>query len=76
MKYLLIDMFHEYAFKFWYLVVIFYGKIDESFISRKDTGIGGGELKESASYGTIYVPGHCAQGVLKFLKYIYCSHRK
>ena len=52
---------------------IFYGKIDESFISRKDTGIGGGVLKESASYETIYVQGHCAQGVLKFLKKMYIA---
>ena len=31
---------------------IFSGKIHESFISRKDTGIGGGVHKERASYGT------------------------
>ena len=54
-KYLLIEMFHEYAFKFWYLMVIFYGKIDESFISRKGTGIGDVALRESASNGTICV---------------------
>ena len=53
MKYLLIEMFHEYAFKYWYLMFIFYGKIHESFISRKHAGIGGGARKESASYGTI-----------------------
>ena len=47
-------------------MVIFYGKIDESFISRKGTGIADVALRESASYGTIYVQDHCAQGVLKF----------
>ena len=31
-------------------MVIFYGKIHESFISRKDEGIGGGAHKERASY--------------------------
>ena len=45
-KYLLIEMFQEYAFKYWYLMFIFYGKIDESFISRKYTGIGEGAHKE------------------------------
>ena len=52
-KYLLIEMFHEYAFKFWYLMVIFYGKIDESFISRKDAGIGGGARKKRVNDGTM-----------------------
>ena len=68
-KYLVIEMFHEYAFKFWYLMVIFYGKIDESFISRKDTGIGAVALRESASYGTIYVP-LCSRRFEIFKKYI------
>ena len=35
-------------------MVIFYGKIHESFISRKDAGIGGGVCKERASYGKTY----------------------
>ena len=35
-------------------MVIFYGKIHESFISRKNAGIGNGAHKESASYGTIF----------------------
>ena len=35
-------------------MVIFYGKIDESLISRKDAEIGGGARKESASYGTMF----------------------
>ena len=34
-------------------MVIFYGKIHESVISKKDAGIGGGPRKESASYGTM-----------------------
>ena len=33
---------------------IFYGKIDESFISRKDAGIGGGARKERVNYGTMF----------------------
>ena len=48
-------------------MVIFYGKVHESFTSRKDAGIGGGAHKERASYGTMF--RHCAQGVLKLLKY-------
>ena len=35
-------------------MVIFYDKIHESFISRKDAGIGGGAHKERASYGTMF----------------------
>ena len=35
-------------------MVIFYGKIHERFISRRDAGIGGGAHKESASYGTLF----------------------
>ena len=45
---------------------IFYGKIDESFISRKDTGIGGGAHKERGI--TELCSSHCAQDVLKLLK--------
>ena len=45
---------------------IFYGKIDESFISRKDTGIGGGAHKERGI--TKLCSSHCAQDVLKLLK--------
>ena len=56
-------------------MVIFYGKIHESFISRKDAGIGGGWYKERAIYGTMFKAIYCAQGVLKLLKK-YCSHRK
>ena len=54
MKYLLIEMLYKYAFKCWYLMVIIYGKIHESFISRKDEGIGGGEHKERASYRNMF----------------------
>ena len=54
MKYLLIEMLYKYAFKCRYLMVIFYGKIHESFISRKDTGIGVRSHKERASYGTMF----------------------
>ena len=35
-------------------MVIFYGKIHERFISRKNAGIGGGAHKESASYWTMF----------------------
>ena len=35
-------------------MVIYYGKIHERFISRKNAGIGGGARKESASYGTMF----------------------
>ena len=35
-------------------MVIFYGKVHESFTSRKDAGIGGGAHKERASYGTMF----------------------
>ena len=35
-------------------MVIFYGKIHERLISRRDAGIGGGAHKESASYGTMF----------------------
>ena len=34
-------------------MVIFYDKIHERFISRKNAGIGGRARKESASYGTM-----------------------
>ena len=41
-EYLLIEMFYEYAFKCRHLMVIFYVKIHESFISRKtqESGVG------------------------------------
>ena len=35
-------------------MVIFYGKVQESFTSRKDAEIGGGAYKERASYGTMF----------------------
>ena len=35
-------------------MVIFYGNIHDSFISRKDAGIGDGAHKERASYGTMF----------------------
>ena len=35
-------------------MVIFYGKIHERFISRKNAGIGGWARKESESYGTMF----------------------
>ena len=35
-------------------MVIFYGKIHERFISRKNAGIGGGARKESASYWSMF----------------------
>ena len=54
MKYLLIEMLYKYAFKCRYLMVIFYGKVHESFTSRKDAGIGSGAHKERASYGTMF----------------------
>ena len=50
-------------------MVIFYGKIDESFISRKDAGIGGGARKKKGKLWN-YDQGHCAQDVLKLLKNI------
>ena len=37
-----------------FCMVIFYGKIPERFISRKNAGIGGGAHKESATYGTMF----------------------
>ena len=45
---------------------IFYVKIDESFISRKYTGIGEGRTRKGKKRN--YVQGHCAQDVLKLLK--------
>ena len=35
-------------------MVIFYGKIHERFISRKNAGMGGGARNESASYWTMF----------------------
>ena len=66
MKYLLIEMFHEYAFKYWYLMFIFYGKIDESFISSSTQESGEGRTRKGKKRN--YVQGHCAQDVLKLLK--------
>ena len=35
-------------------MVIFYGKIRERFILRKNAGIGGGARKETVNYGTMF----------------------
>ena len=55
-------------------MVIFYGKIHERFISRRDAGIGGGAHKESASYGTMFKA--IALKRFEIIKNMYCSHRK
>ena len=65
-QYLLIEMFQEYAFKYWYLMFIFYGKIDESFISTSTQESGEGRTRKGKKRN--HVQGHCAQDVLKLLK--------
>ena len=45
---------------------IFYGKIDESFISTSTQESGEGRTRKGKKRN--YVQGHCAQDVLKLLK--------
>ena len=73
MKYLRIEMFYEYAFKCFYLMVIFYGKIHESLISKKTQESRVGRTRKGQVTELCSRPLRSRR--FEIIKK-YCSHRK